>query len=231
MNVAIIPARGGSKRIPKKNIKLFSGQPLIVHSIKAAQATGLFDKIVVSTDDAEIAEVANQYGAQTPFIRPNDLADDYTGTTPVIKHALNYLLDQGDKIDYCCCIYATAPLLQAKYLSQAFQALNQAPDKVFAFSVTSFPFPIQRSLKMQNSGVVPMFPEHIGKRSQDLEEAYHDAGQFYWGRANAFLTGKKTFAEHSIPVVLPRYLVQDIDTLEDWQNAELLYQLLEKRIN
>ena len=224
MNIAIIPARGGSKRIPGKNIKEFAGKPLIAYSIDAAKASGLFDKIIISTDSEEVAEVAKSFGADVPFIRPKELSNDLVGTRPVTNHAIKFCIEHFYKPEFCCCIYATAPFLQAKYLQQGLDSLKQHSDKSFAFSVTSFPFPVQRALKQTQAGVSPMFPEDISKRSQDLEDAYHDAGQFYWGEAEGYLSSKKMFSQHSLPVILPRYLVQDIDTPEDWQRAELMYQ-------
>ena len=224
MNIAIIPARGGSKRIPGKNIKLFAGKPLITYSIDAAKASGLFDKIIISTDSEEVAEVAIAYGAQVPFIRPPELSNDMVGTRPVTNHAIKFCIENFNKPEFCCCIYATAPFLQAKFLQQGLNDLKQQSDKAFAFSVTSFPFPVQRALKNAPVGISPMFPESINQRSQDLEEAFHDAGQFYWGRTDDYLSNKKIFSQHSLPVVLPRHLVQDIDTPEDWLRAELMYQ-------
>lgn len=224
MNIAIIPARGGSKRIPAKNIKLFSGKPLIHYSIEAALNSGLFEQVIVSTDSEEIADIAQRAGATVPFIRPQSLSDDMVGTRPVTNHAIQYLLDQGLNPEFCCCIYATAPFLHPDYLVQGLQALQAQPDKAFAFSVTSFPFPVQRALAIEQGGVKAMYPEDIGKRSQDLVEAYHDAGQFYWGRTADYLSNKGIFSSHSIPIVLPRHLVQDIDTPEDWTRAELMYQ-------
>jgi len=224
LNIAIIPARGGSKRIPGKNIKLFAGKPLIAYSIDAAKASGLFDKIIVSTDNEEVAELAKSYGADVPFIRPEALSNDVVGTRPVTNHTIKFCIEHFYKPEFCCCIYATAPFLQAKYLQQGVNSLKQDSEKSFAFSVTSFPFPVQRALKKTQAGVSPMFPEDIAKRSQDLEEAYHDAGQFYWGRTDAYLSNQKIFSQHSLPVVLPRHLVQDIDTPEDWLRAELMYK-------
>ena len=224
MNIAIIPARGGSKRIPGKNIKNFAGKPLIAYSIDAAKESGLFDKIIISTDSEEVAEVAKYYGAEVPFIRSKELSNDVVGTRPVTNHAINFCIENFYKPEFCCCIYATAPFLQAKYLQQGLDSLKQDSEKSFAFSVTSFPFPVQRALKKTQSGVSPMFSEYISKRSQDLEEAYHDAGQFYWGKTEGYLSNQKMFSHHSLPVILPRYLVQDIDTPEDWQRAELMYQ-------
>lgn len=224
MNVAIIPARGGSKRIPRKNIRLFAGKPIIAWSIEAAIDSGLFDRIVVSTDDTEIADVAKQHRAEIPFLRPKELADDFTGTNDVVKHAIRWFNEQGQTIDYACCIYATAPFVQAHYLREGFDKLVSR-GKSFAFSVTTFAFPVQRALRINSDGCVEaIWPENIFKHSRDLEEAYHDAGQFYWGGAAAFLEDVVTFSPASVPVVLPRHLVQDIDTLEDWKRAELMFE-------
>ncbi|CAN7330375.1 pseudaminic acid cytidylyltransferase [Pseudomonas sp. GL-B-26] len=221
--VAIIPARGGSKRIPRKNLKPFDGVPMIVRSIRTALDCGLFDQVVVSTDDEEIADVARAHGAQVPFVRPVELADDFTGTAAVIVHALSQL----PIFDYVCCIYATAPLLQARYLRQGHELLVQHPDKSFAFSVAGFGFPVQRALTLDEQGALTsLYPEFRTTRSQDLPEAYQDAGQFYWGRTEAWLRGDVLFSPASLPVILPRHLVQDIDTLEDWKRAEYLYAAL-----
>jgi pseudaminic acid cytidylyltransferase len=226
VNVAIIPARGGSKRIPRKNIRPFLGKPIIAYSIEAARDAGMFDRIIVSTDDPEIAEVANAHGAETPFLRPADISDDQTDTAAVVKHTLEWLRTSGASAQYACCIYATAPFVRATDLQEGFNQLA-ASSKAFAFSVTSFPFPIQRALKLIGDGVTPFAPEHAETRSQDLEEAYHDAGQFYWGRAAAFLAGLPLFAPSSIPIVLPRHRVQDIDTEEDWVRAEHLFRAIQ----
>lgn len=226
MNVAIIPARGGSKRIPKKNIRAFEGKPIIAYSIEAALASGLFARVVVSTDDAEIARVAEAYGAEVPFFRPVDIADDMTGTAPVVKHAVEELIASGADIALVCCIYATAPFVRAEDLVAGHAELSTSPDKAFAFSVTSFPFPIQRALAVRGGGAVPMYPEYAEARSQDLEEAFHDAGQFYWGRRQAWIDETPLFAQTSIPIILPRHRVQDIDTLDDWLRAELMFRAL-----
>lgn len=223
MNICIIPARGGSKRIPRKNIRIFAGKPIIAYSIEAALSTGLFDRILVSTDDDEIAEVAKAYGADVPFLRPKALADDYTGTNDVVKHALQWLQEAGTPADYACCIYATAPLIQPVFIHQGYDRII-ATGTTFAFSVTSFPFPIQRAIRINAEKTVePFYPKFISARSQDLEEAYHDAGQFYWGTTKAFINDEEIFLPPSIPIVIPRHLVQDIDTPEDWQRAELMY--------
>lgn len=225
--VAIIPARGGSKRIPNKNIKTFAGQPIISYSIKAAQKTNLFDRIIVSTDSEGIAEVAKKYGAEAPFIRPSELSDDFTGTAPVLLHALNWLIDHGYASDYFCCIYATAPFVQPEFIRRGFDLLKKK-EATTTFSVTTFPYPIFRALKIGYNGRVEMFwPEHENSRSNDLPEAYHDAGQFYWGNANRFLSAKTFFSSDSVPVILPRYLVQDIDTHEDWETAEKMYKVFQ----
>ena len=224
MRVAIIPARGGSKRIKRKNIKSFLGKPIMAYSIELAFQSKLFDKIIVSTDDPEIAEIGKKLGADIPFIRPQALSDDYVGTAVVMKHALDCLCHQGEKIDLACCIYATAPFIKTEYLKLAYEKLISSR-KDYAFSVTHFRFPIQRALKKEGAeGVQPFFPDWINQRSQDLEEAFHDAGQFYWGRAQAFSDSLPLFGKNSIPIFLPTYLVQDIDTEEDWMHAELMYQ-------
>lgn len=222
-SVAIIPARGGSKRIPRKNLLPFDGVPMIVRSIRTALDSGLFEQVVVSTDDADIAELALAHGAQVPFLRPAELADDFTGTAAVIVHALQQL----PAFDYACCVYATAPLLQARFLRQGLELLQQHPQKSFAFSVCSFGFPVQRALTLDGQGALTaLYPEFRNTRSQDLPEAFQDAGQFYWGRSEAWLRGEVLYSTASLPVILPRHLVQDIDTLEDWKRAEYLYAAL-----
>jgi len=226
MKVAIIPARGGSKRIPRKNIKAFHGKPMIAYSIEAAIASGCFDKVIVSTDDTEIAAVAEAHGAHVPFLRPADISDDYATTMDVMAHAIHWCQNEGWDIDAVCCLYATAPFVLPKDLQQGY-ALLQGEGVQFAFSATSFPFPIQRAIKLDSDGSVSMFvPENEQVRSQDLEEAYHDAGQFYWGKTRAFLEKYSIFSPHSKAVLLPRNRVQDIDTQEDWEFAESLFSVL-----
>jgi len=226
--IAIIPARGGSRRIPKKNIKDFFGKPLIAYSIEVALASKLFDRVIVSTDDESIADIAKEYGAEVPFIRPSELSDDFTGTGAVVKHALEYLKSKGEQIEFVCTIYATAPMLQKKYLIEGFEKLKNT-DATHCFSATTMPFPIQRTFKLTKDGRCKMFtPEYFMSRSQDLEEAYQDAGQFYWKNLN--LPSKEIlFGKDSIPIILPRHLVQDIDTLEDWDRAKLMYEILQKK--
>ncbi|SKC20586.1 N-acylneuraminate cytidylyltransferase [Kosakonia radicincitans] len=225
MNVAIIPARGGSKRIPRKNIKEFCGKPMIAWSIEAAQKSGVFDRIIVSTDDEEIATVARQYGAEVPFKRPEELSNDFAGTMPVIHHAANWLISQGQKLDYLCCIYATAPFIRDEDLKEGLILIKETGDD-FCFTITNYHYPIQRALKISDDNRVGMFDaEQFNVRSQDLITAWHDAGQFYWGCLDAWLAEKPLFNSHAIPLLLPRERVQDIDTLEDWRIAELMFDM------
>lgn len=228
MNVAIIPARGGSKRIPRKNIKAFAGKPIISWSIKAALESDCFDQVIVSTDDSEIADIAIKYGADVPFLRPEKLSDDFTGTIPVIRHAIKQLCDKSTDVENVCCIYATAPFLCIEDLRRGLEILL-ASNSLFSFAVTRFPFPIQRALKINERDRVEMFqPEYFHTRSQDLEESWHDAGQFYWGKVAAWLDEDVLFGSNSSPVKLPMYRVQDLDTYEDWERAELMYRVLKQ---
>lgn len=229
MNIAIIPARSGSKRIPRKNIKEFCGKPMIAWSIEAARESGLFKHIIVSTDDREVAEVAAHWGAEVPFLRPPELSDDHAGTTEVIAHAVRWATGQGLLLEAVCCIYATAPFVQVSDLKRGWESLNSG-SWYYAFSVTDFAAPILRSFKETPQGGLEMFfPEHFATRSQDLPVALHDAGQFYWGQPSAWLEGKRVFDAHSKPVIIPRWRVQDIDTYDDWQRAELLAPLILKQ--
>ena len=231
MNFAIIPARGGSKRIPRKNIKEFCGKPMIAWSIEVAKKSGLFDQIIVSTDDAEIAEVAKQWGAEVPFVRPAELSNDYAGTTEVIAHAVQWALNQKFNLESVCCIYAAAPFIQVVDLKLGLNKLNSG-DWSYAFTATDFPAPIFRSFQQISGGGLSMFfPENFEKRSQDLPIALHDAAQFYWGLPEAWVSCKHIFAEHSTPIVLPRWRVQDIDNLDDWKRAEFVHEILEKMKN
>ncbi|MGV8934441.1 MAG: pseudaminic acid cytidylyltransferase [Gallionellaceae bacterium] len=224
MKIAVIPARGGSKRIPRKNIKPFCGKPMIAWSIEAALQSACFDQVIVSTDDDEIAEVARQYGAQVPFIRPAELSDDHTGTIPVIRHAIEWFQAQGQAPAQVCCLYATAPFVSVDDLRRGLAVLTDTGSD-YAFAVTSYAFPIQRAIRITPANRAEMFnPEHFNTRSQDLEEAFHDAGQFYWGTAAAWLQERRIFAVNSVPLILPRHRVQDIDTPEDWTRAEWLFK-------
>lgn len=222
--IAVIPARGGSKRIPRKNIKPFCGKPMIAWSIEAARAAATFDAILVSTDDDEIASVAEAHGAEAPFRRPAQLANDHAPTLPVIAHAIRWWEEHRSPVEFACCIYATAPFLEAQYLREGLELLKAHADAEFAFSITSQAFPIFRALKRNADGTVGMFwPENEIKLSQDLQEAWHDAGQFYWGRKPAFFKHPSVLSARSYAVVLPRYQVQDIDTSEDWVRAERMF--------
>lgn len=228
MKIAIIPARAGSKRIPNKNIRPFCGKPIIAWSIEAAIKSKLFDKIIVSTDDEKIAHTAKTYGAEVPFFRPTDISDDYATTTDVMAHAIEWSQNEGWNVEAVCCLYATAPFVLPDDLQQGY-ALLQDTNVKFVFSVTRFPSPIQRAIKLDKQNSVAMFsPENEQVRSQDLEEAYHDAGQFYWGKKEAFLQKLSIFSSHSKVIILPRKRVQDIDTLEDWELAESLFFSLKK---
>ena len=227
MNICVIPARAGSRRIPRKNIKEFNGKPIIAYSIEAALKSNCFSQVIVSTDDDEISEVAKKYGAQVPFVRPDELSNDYVGTIPVIKHAIEWMEDHNNYIENVCCLYATAPFIKSKILTKAYQQLKDSSAD-YCFGVTSFTFPIQRAIKITQDDKVDMFyPEYFNKQSQDLEEAYHDAGQFYWGKAQAFKDELRLFSEIATPYILPRYLVQDIDSEEDWVRAEAMYKVLQ----
>jgi N-acylneuraminate cytidylyltransferase len=231
MNVAIIPARGGSKRIPRKNVKLFHDKPMIAYTIEVAKSSGVFDRIIVSTDDEEIGYIAHSYGAEFPFRRPLELSDDYTGTTAVVAHAIRWLLDRNIDCTATCCLYATAPFLRPEQIRTGLHIL-QSQQWDYVFSATTFPYPIFRAFSIgADSGVHMIYPEHFTSRSQDLPEVWHDAAQFYWGAPEAWLEGRVIFGERSTVVRLPRWQVQDIDTMEDWNRAERLYQAMENQID
>jgi len=223
MNIAIIPARGGSKRIPRKNIKLFAGKPIIYYPIKTALASDLFDSVVVSTDDDEIADLALDYGAKVPFKRCPELSGDHVPTAPVVLDALQHLINSGTKPKQFCCIYPTAVFMESSYLKSGFELISRKEVKT-AFAVTTFPSPIFRALRLNSNGFVEMFwEEHLNTRTQDLPLAYMDAGQFYWGKTNPFLKEKELYSNRSMPIIIPRVLVHDIDTLEDWATAEKIF--------
>jgi pseudaminic acid cytidylyltransferase len=227
MNIAIIPARGGSKRIPRKNIRDFCGKPMIAWSIEAALKSGIFARVLVSTDDPEIREISNAWGAEAPFDRPPELANDHAGTQPVIRHAVQWLLDHGLPVDRACCLYATAPFTTSADLRIGLDILANDDTVDFAFSITPFEFPIQRALKLNPDHEVSMFwPEHEVTRSQDLPTAYHDAGQFYWATTRAWLRRERIYSAHSRGIILPPHKVQDIDTEEDWLHAEFKFKSL-----
>ncbi len=229
MNIALIPARAGSKRIPGKNVRDFCGAPMITHPIRAALASGCFARVIVSTDSQDIARIAREAGAEVPFLRPAELSDDLTGTAPVVRHAISELGLSAHGDDALCCIYATAPFVRAEDLAAGLAALR-ARDADFAFAVGRFAAPIQRALCIDQHGLLSMFDAtQYTQRSQDLESAYHDAGQFYWGTVQAWLRSGQPYEQSVVPVLLPPYRVQDIDTLEDWRRAELMFRALQKQ--
>ncbi|SES14330.1 N-acylneuraminate cytidylyltransferase [Tranquillimonas rosea] len=220
MTLCLIPARGGSKRIPRKNVRTFAGRPMIAWSIAAAREAGVFDRLVVSTDDPGIAEVARAEDAEV-LHRPAELADDHATTAAVVRHGIE---QAGQGHDAVCCLYATAPFVRAADIRAGLPMLDRA---AFAVPVTSFPFPIQRAVRITGEDRLEMMhPEHLNTRSQDLEEAWHDAGQFYWGRVTAWTEGTPLFGSRTMPIRLPRWRVQDIDTEEDWRRAEAMFQAL-----
>lgn len=225
MVVALIPARGGSKRIPKKNIKPFAGKPIIEYSIAAARACGVFDRVIVSTDSDEIASVARLAGAEVPFFRPEAISDDFATTADVVEHGIRWLEEKENaSLSHLCCIYPTAPFVRVQDLKHGYELLTErkAPAVV---PVSTFEYPIFRALKVNGTGGLEMiWPEHEAARSNDLPAAYHDAGQFYWLDVAAFKKTRRVWMPGTLPLVLPRHLVQDIDTLEDWEWAEKLYK-------
>ena len=227
MNVAIIPARGGSKRIPRKNIKMFADKPMIAHAIIAAKASGLFEHVIVSTEDDEIAEIARLWGAETPFKRPINLADDLAPTVPVIAHAVRACLDLGWSVDYACCIYPCSPFISPGDLISTFSEVRvHLAD--FIYPVTEFAHPMQRAMRrLPTGGMEFLIPESELTRTQDLENTYHDAGQFYWGKANAWLEQKKMHTA-GLGYPIPNWRVVDIDTADDWKRAELLFRIMNK---
>lgn len=226
MNIAIIPARGGSKRIPRKNIKLFDGKPMIAHAISAAVKSELFENVVVSTEDEEIASVARKWGAETPFIRPATLADDYTPTVPVIAHGVQACRAVGWSFENVCCIYPGVPFIQLEDLKGAFDLFREGKAD-YCFPVTEFSSAVQRALVRQPDGRVrPLYPQYELTRTQDLEPGYHDAGQFYWGKASSWLQNPTMYSSGA-GYVIPNWRVVDIDTPEDWFRAEALYKTLQ----
>lgn len=227
MKIAVIPARGGSKRIPRKNIKDFCGKPMIAHAISAAKQSGLFEHVIVSTDDEEIARIACEWGAETPFNRPAELADDHTPTVPVVAHAITACQALGWEINYACCIYPGVPFIQIDDLKRALELL-QTSQAAYSFPITEFPSAIQRALRrLPNGQMQPLYPENELTRTQDLEPAFHDAGQFYWGKPEAWLTNNKIHRS-GVGLPIPNWRVVDIDTPDDWERAEILYTAFNK---
>jgi pseudaminic acid cytidylyltransferase len=225
VKIAVIPARGGSKRIPRKNIKSFHGKPMIAYAIGAALASKVFDRVIVSTDDSEIAEVAKAYGAELPFVRPPELADDHTPTVPVIGHAIRVCDQLGWGVEDVCCIYPGVPFISTDDLRSSHEQLVSTGAN-YVFPVTGFPSPIQRALRRLSDGTVhPFQPEHTATRTQDLEPGYFDVGQFYWGRKQAWLDGLNIHL-NGTTLLIPEWRVVDIDTPSDWERAELVYSAL-----
>ena len=230
MNICVIPARSGSKRIPKKNIKNFCGKPIIAYSIEAAINCNLFDRIIVSTDSDEIAKIGNKYGAETPFIRPEKLSDDFTHTHEVIGHTVSYLEKKGYNIDYACCIYPTAPFIQVSDLLQGLELIKSEKwDLILA--ATNYSYPIFRSFEyLSNGGLKMIFPKYFNSRSQDLPKVYHDTGQFYWAKPKIWKSKSSGFNIKNSIVEIPNFRAQDIDTVDDWQKAEVMFKILNKKL-
>lgn len=226
--LAIIPARGGSKRIPRKNIKLFIDQPIIKYSIDAAINSNLFDEIMVSTDDDEVARIAISCGAKVPFIRSEATSNDYASTVDVLEETLLEYKKIGKAFEYCCCMYPTAPFISPQILMKGFEILKESEaDSVIP--VVRFSYPIQRALKIEKGKLFMVWPDNTGSRSQDLPSTYHDAGQFYWCRVKDLLLHKKIFTENSVPIEISELEAQDIDNEEDWKMAEIKYKILMNR--
>lgn len=226
MTICVIPARGGSKRIPKKNIKLFHGKPMIQWSIEAARASNIFDTIIVSTDDDEITELAESLGALVPFKRPANLSDDYTNTTSVISHAALWSIENRLDSSIICCLYATAPFVQSSDLIEAHQIIT-SENWEYVFSAGEYSSPIFRAFEQTTNGGSKMFfPENFETRSQDLPKALFDAGMFYMGTTNAWINNLRIFDEHSFPFNIPNWRIQDIDTPNDWKQAEQMAKIV-----
>ena len=224
-NLCIIPARGGSKRIPKKNIKKFLGKPIIAYSIEVAISSQLFDEVMVSTDNAEIVEISKQYGASVPFLRTNENANDHAVLSDVVDEVLNKYKSLGQNFDNICCILPTAPFISVEKLKQAYKKLNEKKlDAVFP--VLEFSFPIQRSLQIENEKVSMVWKQYLNTRSQDLPVRYHDAGQFYWFKQDTFLKKKRIYTDNSGAIIISQLEAQDIDNDIDWKIAEIKYRIL-----
>ena len=224
MIIAIIPARGGSKRIPRKNIKKFNGKPMIAWAIQVAKKSKLFDYIIVSTDDNEIKKLAEQYGAIVPFIRPSNISDDETPTVPVISHAVKEIDRLYQRVEFACCIYPCSPFILVSDLVKSFNLLKSSSES-FVYPVTEYPHSIFRAMRQSKKGKMEfLYPEHELSRTQDLEKTFHDSGQFYWGKAEAWRKLKKMHTD-GVGMKIPSYRVVDIDTEDDWKRAELFFQL------
>ncbi len=228
-SIAIITARGGSKRIPRKNIKFFLGKPIVAYSIAAALDAGCFDEVMVSTDDLEIAEVARKFGANVPFLRSAEASNDFATTSDVLVEVLNEYRQHDEVFDHTCCIYPTAPFLTAKRLRHAYDLLLKTGADT-ALPVVRFSFPIQRALSIENNRLKMLWPEHLNTRSQDLLPAYHDCGQFYFFKTRRFLETHDLLGDNTVPIELPESEVQDIDTEEDWEIAEMKYRIIQQKV-
>lgn len=226
--LATITARGGSKRIPRKNIKSFEGHPIIRYSIEAALKSGLFDEVMVSTDDQEIADIARAYGANIPFMRSAERSDDYATTADVLEEVILRYRARGQEFETICCIYPTAPFVTHEKLRQAKQLLLDTGAEAVV-PITRFGYPIQRSLKIEHGRVKMNWPENYNARSQDLTPAYHDAGQFYLLKVEALLEQRMLYPQFTVPMVVPESEVQDIDNEEDWRLAEIKYRMFQSR--
>lgn len=227
-NLCIIPARGGSKRIPRKNIKPFMGKPIMAYSIEAALKSGIFDEVMVSTDDEEFADVAKKSGASVPFLRSEATSNDYATTVDVLLEVIETYKQQGKVFDTICCLYSTAPFVTPARLKEAYANLSDNVDA--CFTMVEYSYPIQRSLRINETGLLEMkYPEHLKSRTQDLEKVYHDAGQFYFVKTKTLIDEKTVWCKHTAPLVLSELEVQDLDTLTDWQLAEMKYELLHRK--
>ena len=228
-NIAIIPARGGSKRIPKKNTKEFLGKPIIAYSIEAAINSNLFDEVMVSTDDEEISVISKKYNAKVPFLRTKSTSDDFSTTSDVLVEVLSRYEEMDKKFDYICCIYATAPFVTPQKLFKSYELIyNGKADSVFP--VVKFGYPIQRAVRLlSNNRMEYIWDENINKRSQDLEPAYHDVGQFYWINGKSFSISHSIISENSFCIEIPEFEEQDIDTANDWLLAEQKYKYLKEK--
>ncbi len=228
-SVCIIPARGGSKRIPRKNIKLFRGKPLIGWVINIAKESKLFDKIIVSTNDNEIANYSKSIGAEVPFLRPENLSDDFSNTMDVMKFMVKELIESSDDFEYVSCLYPTAPLILKSDLQKSLQILHKMNSDQILFGATSFDYPIQRAVIIdENNNSSILNKEYLFSRSQDLQETFHDAGQFYWGTVKSWLNTGNVL-EEGRAFIIPRWRVQDIDVQEDWERAESIHRELQTR--
>ena len=223
--LAIITARGGSKRIPRKNIKLFNDYPIIKYSIDAAIKSKCFDEVMVSTDDKEIAEISKKLGAKVPFFRSKKTSDDYATLADVIEEVILKYKKQGKEFKYFCCLLPTAPFITSKRIIEGFQLIkNTGAESIVP--ITRFSYPIQRALKIEDGQLKMFWPENYNVRSQDLTPAYHDCGQFYWMKTESILEQKQLYTKHTVPLEIPEIEVQDIDNEEDWKMAEMKYKMI-----